>query len=348
LALIRLAASLVLLAAQVPALSAQVESPKNSATPSWLPLIDACMGAGGHRNECIESLPEGELRKLEAWERRRGMERRALLPPAAGADRPRVFSATPSAGMDWNSILSLPPEEAIALAYSVEYRPYAAGILGIVFSQWAKQDPQAAYDRMLELRADFNVPHLENQVLKYWLTRDPEAALSAAAGSGREVFGLAIQDYAHLDPEAALMAASQFQDLLGQAGWQGVIRGVASIQPDLAADYVAGLGIDGEPFVDLVVGSLQPEQPEAALNWLLAHYPRITRHYESIATFFFVQDPEAAFLYPDRMADPEARRKFERALCRAREINESSRLGSALPQPAAGYTRGICRKEGRG
>jgi hypothetical protein len=271
-----------------------------------------------------------------------GLEREAN---AANTTQER---APTSRGMDWNSVLSLPPEEAIALAYSTEYRPYAPGILGMIFQQWARHDPRAAHSRVLGVSADFDLPHLENQVLKHWLTSDPEAALSAAAGSGREVFGLAMQDYAHLDPEAALAATSQFHDLLGQAGRRDVIRGVASIQPHLAADHVATLGVDGEPFVDLIVASLQPEHPETALNWLLAHYPRITSHYDSIATFFFVQDPESAFLYPDRIADPEARTKFERALCRAREINEPSRQASALPQPPTGYTRGTCDKDDRG
>ncbi len=39
-------------------------------TPSWVPLIDACMEAGGDRNDCIEALPDEEMKKLEAWEQR--------------------------------------------------------------------------------------------------------------------------------------------------------------------------------------------------------------------------------------------------------------------------------------
>ena len=37
-------------------------------TPSWVPLIDNCIIAGGSRNDCIEALPPNELKKLEAWE----------------------------------------------------------------------------------------------------------------------------------------------------------------------------------------------------------------------------------------------------------------------------------------
>jgi hypothetical protein len=46
-------------------------------TPSWVPLIDDCMRAGGDRNDCIDALPPEELEKFQEWERARG--RRQLL-----------------------------------------------------------------------------------------------------------------------------------------------------------------------------------------------------------------------------------------------------------------------------
>ena len=41
-------------------------------TPSYVPLIDNCIIAGGARAECIEALPPEELAKLEAAEAERG------------------------------------------------------------------------------------------------------------------------------------------------------------------------------------------------------------------------------------------------------------------------------------
>ena len=41
-------------------------------TPSYAPLIDDCIVAGGSRTECIEALPPEELKKLEAAEAERG------------------------------------------------------------------------------------------------------------------------------------------------------------------------------------------------------------------------------------------------------------------------------------
>ena len=58
-------------------------------TPSWVPLIDACMEAGGDRNDCIEALPEEEMKKLEAWEQRdtRWRTRSPISAESASASR---------------------------------------------------------------------------------------------------------------------------------------------------------------------------------------------------------------------------------------------------------------------
>ena len=45
--------------------------PYRTGTPSWVPLIDACMANGGQRDVCIEELPEQELEKFLKWEQRR-------------------------------------------------------------------------------------------------------------------------------------------------------------------------------------------------------------------------------------------------------------------------------------
>lgn len=57
--------------------------PYNVGTPSWVPLIDACMANGGQRDVCTEELPEQELEKFLKWEqlhrRRDLMENRRPL-----------------------------------------------------------------------------------------------------------------------------------------------------------------------------------------------------------------------------------------------------------------------------
>jgi hypothetical protein len=37
-------------------------------TPSWVPLVDDCMAAGGNRTDCTNNLPPDELAKLQRWE----------------------------------------------------------------------------------------------------------------------------------------------------------------------------------------------------------------------------------------------------------------------------------------
>ena len=47
-------------------------------TPSWVPLVDDCLAAGGNRTDCIDNLPPEELTKFREWEarNRRGRHRR--------------------------------------------------------------------------------------------------------------------------------------------------------------------------------------------------------------------------------------------------------------------------------
>lgn len=64
---------------QQPELTKPPQQTYEFGTPSWVPLIDACMASGGNRNECIESLPPEELEKLRASEQRNAELRRKRL-----------------------------------------------------------------------------------------------------------------------------------------------------------------------------------------------------------------------------------------------------------------------------
>ena len=55
-------------------------------TPSYVPLIDNCIIAGGIRGECIKALPPEELRKLEAAEAERGAILREQMRARRGHD----------------------------------------------------------------------------------------------------------------------------------------------------------------------------------------------------------------------------------------------------------------------
>ena len=55
-------------------------------TPSYVPLIDNCIIAGGIRGECIKALPPEELRKLEAAEAERGAILREQMRARRGPD----------------------------------------------------------------------------------------------------------------------------------------------------------------------------------------------------------------------------------------------------------------------
>lgn len=48
-------------------------------TPSWVPLIDACMRSGRSRGDCIDALPAEQLAELERWERETGAQRRERM-----------------------------------------------------------------------------------------------------------------------------------------------------------------------------------------------------------------------------------------------------------------------------
>jgi len=57
-------------------------------TPSWVPLIDDCMSAGGSRGECIAALPPEELARLEAREAEQGSMRQSQMAVRRGLKLP--------------------------------------------------------------------------------------------------------------------------------------------------------------------------------------------------------------------------------------------------------------------
>jgi hypothetical protein len=63
---------LAILAAGAEVLTNSRGEPYYPGTPSYVPLIDDCIVAGGTRAKCIEALPADELKKLEAAEAERG------------------------------------------------------------------------------------------------------------------------------------------------------------------------------------------------------------------------------------------------------------------------------------
>ena len=86
-------------------------------TPPWVPLIDACMTAGGGRNDCIEALPPDLHAEFLATERARRDERRALLQRQR---TPRIPppERLPDIYRDPTSVPGLPVEIAESLAES--------------------------------------------------------------------------------------------------------------------------------------------------------------------------------------------------------------------------------------
>ena len=233
--------------------------------------------------------------------------------------------------LDWNYIAGLPREEAIALAYSPEYSQYQLGILNLVFQIWAEEDPVAAYDRLLSLSNDFDKTLIETQIIERWMLIDPSSAMAAAANSeSRQTFELALRFYAHRDPVAALALAQEYGPRVGAAAWTGIVEGVASTNPQLAAQYVATLGQDGEYLVDAFIAALAIENPATALDWLLEHFPRQTKHYDTVASFFYIRSPVEAFAYLDQMEDGVAKDALAEALYQAKSVNEASRAASGL------------------
>ena len=194
--------------------------------------------------------------------------------------------------LDWNYIARLPREEAIALAYSPDYGQYQLGVLNLVFQMWAEEDPVAAYDRLLSLSNDFEKTLIETQIIERWMLIEPSRAMAAAANSeSRQTFELALSFYAHRDPVAALALAQEYRARVGEAAWTGIIEGVSSSNPQLAAQHVATLGRDGEYLVDAFIAALAIENPITALDWLLEHFPQQTEHYDTIASFFILEVP---------------------------------------------------------
>ena len=245
--------------------------------------------------------------------------------------------------IDWNAILRLPREDAIALAYSAEYDQFRPGILSIVFRIWASTDPIGAHNRLTTLPRDAAVDGIEMQVIKNWMAQDPRAALTAAVESpNTQAFPMAMNEYAHLDPEKALSIAQEYGSTLGEAEWSGIVRGVADTRPDLAAEHVASLGNDGEYLLGEFIDHLILRDPAGAFDWLLTHFPNNTDHVDAIATAFFVRDPEHAFVYLTQMREGTTKRKFTKSLCQAKAVNEESRAASRLPQPQPGYADGVC------
>ncbi len=233
--------------------------------------------------------------------------------------------------LDWNYIARLPRDEAIELASSPEYSQYKLGILNLVFRIWAEEDPVEAYDRLLSLSNDFEKTLIETQIIERWILIDPGSAVAAAANSeSRQTFELAFRSYAHRDPVAALALAQEYGTRVGKTEWTGIVEGVASTNPQLAAQYVATLGQDGEYLVDAFIAALAIENPATALDWLLEHFPRQTKHYDSVASFFYIRSPVEAFAYLDQLEDGAAKDALTDALYQAKSVNEASRAVSGL------------------
>jgi hypothetical protein len=250
---------------------------------------------------------------------------------ALSPDAPQSQVLDSGRSLDWNYIARLPREEAIELAFSPEYRRAKSGILNLVFQMWAAEDPVAAYERLLSLSNDFEKTLIETQVIEKWMLIDPSSAMAAAANSeSRQTFELSLRFYAHRDPVAALALAQEYGARVGEAAWTGIIEGVSSTNPELAAQYVATLGEDGEHLVDAFIAPLAIENPATALDWLLEYFPRQTRHYDTIASFFYVRSPAEAFAYLEQMEDGAAKEAFAKSLNQAKSVNEVSRARSGL------------------
>lgn len=225
-----------------------------------------------------------------------------------------------------SSVIALPREEAIATALQPEYAAVRPGILNIVLQVWAREDPAGAY-AAFEALPEFDYSHLlEAQTLQLWLNSDPETALAIAADSSYETsFKLVLQEAAHNLPEFALDAARTYQAMVGEDEWQVVIEGVASSNPQLAAQQVAAMRPDGEYLIDGFIIGLAREDVVGAIQWLLTYYPDSTDSLESIASISYIQDAEAAFEYLTRIPAGPFRDSYEQALLQAQEINQASR-----------------------
>ena len=234
---------------------------------------------------------------------------------------------------NWGHLIQLPREDAIALAFSPEYQQFQPGILNLVFRMWAMEDPGAAHERLLSLPGDIDTGRIEVQIIEAWLRTDPDAAIAAAADSeNAQTFEMVLRSYAHLNPVAALAAATEYDARLEKPGWTGIMEGVASRNPELAAQHVASLGPDGTYLIDAFIYGFAREYPDRAMDWLLAYVPQQTHHYDAIASIFYIRNPAEAFEYLEGMQQGAARNAFNVALCQAESVNQASRAASALEQ----------------
>ncbi|MDG2175325.1 MAG: hypothetical protein P8M72_04210 [Gammaproteobacteria bacterium] len=64
---------------QVPVITSPDGAQYQPGTPSWVALIDQCMGNGGLRNDCIENLPAEEKSRFDVWEQNQAINRSRLL-----------------------------------------------------------------------------------------------------------------------------------------------------------------------------------------------------------------------------------------------------------------------------
>jgi hypothetical protein len=260
------------------------------------------------------------------------------------ATQPALVAA--ESGLDWNRVLSLPREEAIALAYLPEYARFRPGILNLVFRMWALEDPPAAHARLLTLAGELDIAPTEIQIIEQWLRFDPPTALAAAAESVRPmVLPMALAAFARQAPTAALEVTHGHAAMLAPAELGLVIGAVAGSDPLLAAEYTASLGAQGAALVEYLIHALARMDPAYALDWLQQHYPDQISWFEGIASVYFIADPARAFAYLEGMEPGSGQRVFADGLCRAMSVNAESRARSALPQPPEGYDLGWCQTE---
>jgi hypothetical protein len=266
------------------------------------------------------------------------------LPVSAGAARGPTLEAPPDQP-GWTGVLSMPREDAIALALSPDHVEYRQGILSLVFRRWALEDPATAHARLLELADEADIGLIEIQVIEAWTLRDPVAALEAAeTASDPNTLGMALGALARRAPAQALDLARSDSLTLSDADREMLLGAVAGYDPRIAAAEAASLGPAGAELAESFIYDLARLDPIEALDWLQQNHPRPGEFYDAIASIFFVHDPAAAFAYLSTMAPGADRRRFEGMLCRAREINEVTRRESTLPQPPPDYAEGFCER----
>ncbi|MYD45448.1 MAG: hypothetical protein F4W92_03775 [Gammaproteobacteria bacterium] len=181
---------------------------------------------------------------------------------------------------------------------SLEHLSFPQSVLGPVFSQWARNDPDGAFEAAHRLTTNA-MSDVTAIVLQAWTSTDPRAAMDAlstiASAEERIQFQQQIAyQWAKHNPRDLLDGLKTFPSQMRSFARSQALRGLASEAP-LEAIRLVGNSLNSYEVGESIIGPWAEQDVHAALEWVLSKNRNRRHDYLwSIWPSLVGEDPELA------------------------------------------------------